>query len=98
MPRQDGRTPSLAAIIRRLILSTRRLCGTRLLGAQSRDERTIRSEKIELGQIAIVAVLFPLLFLLRKQSFYVPVVLKGVSALLILVSGWWFVQRAFGLE
>ena len=53
---------------------------------------------VELGQIAIVAVIFPILFWLRKTSFYQPYILKGVSAVLILISGWWFVQRAFGLD
>lgn len=52
---------------------------------------------VELGQIAIVAVIFPLLFLLRERWFYQPYILKGVSGVLILVSGWWFVQRASGL-
>ena len=52
---------------------------------------------VELGQIAIVVVLFPLLFFLRKKSFYVPVVLKCGSGILILVAGYWFVQRAFDL-
>ena len=52
---------------------------------------------VELGQIAIVAVVFPILFALRRADFYKTWVLKGVSVLLILVSGWWFVQRAFDL-
>ena len=52
---------------------------------------------VELGQMAIVAVLFPLLFLLRTRPLYMPVVLKGGSVVLILISGVWFVQRAFGL-
>ncbi len=52
---------------------------------------------VELGQVAIVAVVFPILFWLRKTEFYQPYILKGVSAVLILVSGWWFVERAFGL-
>jgi hypothetical protein len=52
---------------------------------------------VELGQIAIVVVLFPLLFSLRKSWSYEPFVLKGVSAVLILVSSWWFVQRALGV-
>ena len=52
---------------------------------------------VELGQIAIVAAIFPILFLLRKTTFYQPLVLKGVSAVLIVIAGWWFVQRAFGL-
>lgn len=53
---------------------------------------------VELGQIAIVAVLFPLLFALRRTAFYVPVVLKGGSVALILVASFWFIQRAFGLD
>jgi len=52
---------------------------------------------VELGQMAIVAALFPVLYLLRTRPLYQPVVLKGGSALLILISGAWFVQRAFGL-
>jgi hypothetical protein len=53
---------------------------------------------VELGQMAIVAALFPVLYLLRTRPLYQPVVLKGGSALLILISGAWFVQRVFGLS
>jgi hypothetical protein len=53
---------------------------------------------VELGQLAIVAVVFPALFLMRSRPLYMPVVLKGGSFALILVSGAWFVQRAFGME
>ena len=52
---------------------------------------------VELGQVAIVAVVFPVLFWLRKTSLYQPVILKGVSVVLVLIAGWWFIQRAFGL-
>lgn len=52
---------------------------------------------VELGQIAIVAALFPLLFLLRKSWSYEPFVLRGVSSVLIVISGWWFIQRSLGL-
>ena len=52
---------------------------------------------VELGQVAIVAVLFPILFFLRESSRYEPLILKGVSAVLILISGWWFVERAFAI-
>lgn len=52
---------------------------------------------VELGQIAIVAVLFPILFFLRKTAFYEPVILKGVSVVLALIAAWWFIQRAFEL-
>ena len=53
---------------------------------------------VELGQVAIVAVLFPLLFLLRRSSLYQPLVLRGASVVLVLIAGWWFVQRSVGLE
>lgn len=52
---------------------------------------------VELGQIAIVAILFPVLYLARTSWSYEPVVLKGVSAALVVISGWWFVERAFAL-
>lgn len=53
---------------------------------------------VELGQLAIVAVLFPVLFLMRRSLSYEPLVLRGVSSVLVLISGWWFVQRSFGLH
>ena len=52
---------------------------------------------VELGQLAILLVVFPLLYLLRNSKLYGPVVLKGGSAILILIAGYWFVERAFGL-
>jgi len=52
---------------------------------------------IELGQIAIVILLFPFLYWLRKSDRYVPIVLQGVSCILALVALVWFVQRAFGV-
>ncbi|NDV61644.1 HupE/UreJ family protein [Puniceicoccales bacterium CK1056] len=52
---------------------------------------------VELGQMVIVAAIFPLLFFLRKHPSYQPVILQGGSAVLTLVAGFWFVQRAFGL-
>jgi hypothetical protein len=52
---------------------------------------------VELGQMAIVALLFPVLFFLRTQRLYMPVVVKGGSVLLMLISTAWFVQRALDL-
>jgi len=52
---------------------------------------------VELGQLVIVCLLFPALYLVRKHRLYVPVVLKGGSVVLILIAGYWFVQRALGL-
>lgn len=52
---------------------------------------------VELGQIVIVLIIFPILYFLRRSSFYVPLVLNVGSGLLILIAGYWFVMRAFGL-
>ncbi len=52
---------------------------------------------VELGQLVIVAAVFPFLFALRKQPFYFPVILVGGSLVLIVISGIWFVERAFAL-
>jgi len=52
---------------------------------------------VELGQIAIVAVVFPLLYAARNTSWYVPVIVKGGSALLILIAAYWLFQRVTGV-
>lgn len=52
---------------------------------------------VEVGQIAIVAALFPLIYLLRNKKVYQPVILKGGTILIALVASYWFVERAFAL-
>lgn len=52
---------------------------------------------IELGQIAIVILLFPVLYWLRRSDKYVPFVLQGLSWVMASIALVWFVQRAFGL-
>ena len=52
---------------------------------------------VELGQLAIVAAVFPVIFLLRKKKFYVPVVLRGGSLLMGCIALFWFIERAFAL-
>lgn len=51
---------------------------------------------VEIGQMAIVAAVFPIIFALRKFSFYKPVVLVGGSLVMIVIAGYWFVERAMG--
>jgi len=48
---------------------------------------------VEIGQLILVIVLLPVLFLIRKKSFYQPFVLKGLSILTILISIWWVLER-----
>ncbi len=52
---------------------------------------------VELGQIAIVAVVFPILFALRKTEAYRTWIVTGTSLVLAAIATWWFVQRAFDL-
>lgn len=52
---------------------------------------------VEIGQVAIIALIFPILFLIRKRKMY-PRLLVWVSALLILISLYWFVERVFDIN
>jgi hypothetical protein len=48
---------------------------------------------VEAGQIAIICLIFPALFLLRTRPAYTPM-LRYASLLLIAIAGFWFVERA----
>lgn len=52
---------------------------------------------VEIGQVAIIAAIFPFLYLLRKRWIY-PRLLIFMSGLLILISLYWFVERAFDID
>ena len=51
---------------------------------------------IELGQIAVIIAIFPLLYHWRKSSWYETVVLKGGSSVIGLIALYWFVARITG--
>lgn len=51
---------------------------------------------VELGQLLLVAIIFPLLFMLRKRHWYVPVVLQGGSVLIAMMAIYWLIERGFG--
>jgi HupE / UreJ protein len=53
---------------------------------------------VELGQLAIVAVFVPLVWVCRSHRFYVAGVLRGGSALIALLALAWLVERAFDLK
>ena len=53
---------------------------------------------IEVGQVLIVAVLFPVLFLVRRLTVYRKMVLPVAAVGMILVSGVWVIERAFGVD
>ena len=48
---------------------------------------------VEIGQLAIIIVVFPVLFLLREWKGYKPLALQLGSVALMLVSIFWFVER-----
>lgn len=52
---------------------------------------------VEIGQVAIIALIFPILFFIRKIKFY-PRFLVYLSVLLIVISLYWFVERAFDYD
>lgn len=53
---------------------------------------------VEIGQVAIVCLIFPLLYLLRRWWVYPQLVLRYGSIMLIAVSLYWFIERGFGVD
>jgi len=52
---------------------------------------------VEIGQIAIICVVFPILFVLRKSGLY-RWILRGGSLLLIAIAVYWFIERVFDVD
>ncbi len=50
---------------------------------------------VELAQVLIICLAFPILYLLRNTKIYKPVILIGGSILLIIVSVYWGIERGF---
>ncbi|MFK8031428.1 MAG: HupE/UreJ family protein [Gammaproteobacteria bacterium] len=50
---------------------------------------------VEIGQLAIVGVLFPILFLIARFRIYTKALLPVCAVILIVVSMYWFIERAF---
>jgi hypothetical protein len=53
---------------------------------------------VELGQLAIVVVMFPVLFLLRRLAIYRRVALPLTAVAMILISMVWVVERSFDVK
>jgi hydrogenase/urease accessory protein HupE len=53
---------------------------------------------VELGQMAIVTILFPSIYLIRQRNFYPPLILKAGSAIITLVASAWIIDRVFELD
>ncbi|MEO6171052.1 MAG: HupE/UreJ family protein [Lysobacter sp.] len=48
---------------------------------------------VEVGQIAVVAVVMPILYVLRLRRWYAAVVLPAVSILIAALGGYWMIER-----
>ncbi len=53
---------------------------------------------VELGQLAIVVLVVPVLFMLRKTAFYQRIVMTLGAAALIAISFYWFAERALDVD
>ena len=53
---------------------------------------------VEIGQLTIVGVVVPILFVIRNAAFYPRVLMPIGAAALILVSLYWFTERAFDVD
>ena len=52
---------------------------------------------VEIGQVAIICIAFPILFFIRKTSWYSKFITFG-SILLIFISIYWFIERWFEVD
>lgn len=52
---------------------------------------------VELGQLLIIAMIFPVLFIIRKLKIY-PLILKYGSMVLILIALYWCIERGFDVD
>ncbi|GGZ71044.1 HupE/UreJ family protein [Algibacter mikhailovii] len=52
---------------------------------------------VEIGQVAIIAVIFPILYFIRKLKVY-PKFLVYLSTLLIIISIYWLIERGFDVN
>ncbi len=52
---------------------------------------------VEVGQVLIICMIFPVLFLLRRTKFYPYLIFYG-SILLIIIAFYWFVERFFEID
>ncbi|MBT8183735.1 MAG: HupE/UreJ family protein, partial [Eudoraea sp.] len=52
---------------------------------------------VEIGQVVIIALIFPILFIIRNMKLY-PVFLTVLSVLLIFISLYWFIERTLDIN
>ncbi len=50
---------------------------------------------VEIGQVAVILVIFPVLYMIRNYAFFPKIILRFGAVALIMLSAVWFVERAF---
>jgi hypothetical protein len=50
---------------------------------------------VEIGQVAVILVIFPLLYMIRNYAFFPKIILRFGAVVLIVLSTVWFLERAF---
>ncbi len=53
---------------------------------------------VEIGQVIIVLIVLPILFLLRQRHIYTSLVLPLGAAALLIAASYWFIERAFDIN
>ena len=53
---------------------------------------------VEIGQLAIVCISFPIFYMVRKTKFYEPVFIKIGSVSIGVLAALWFIERAFEID
>ena len=53
---------------------------------------------VEIGQLAIIAVILPILYLFRKSKYYRFFILKLFSFFVLVIATIWAIERSFGIE
>lgn len=53
---------------------------------------------VEIGQVAIALVIFPILYLVRSRRAYLSFGMQATASCLILVASYWFIERAFNVD
>ena len=49
---------------------------------------------VEIGQVAVILVIFPLLYMIRNYAFFPKIILRFGAVVLIVLSTFWFLERA----
>ena len=50
---------------------------------------------VEIGQIVVICIIFPVIYFFRRYAFYPKIILRYGAVAMILLAAFWFVNRAF---